>query len=750
MKSSWFLSPSYRALIGVLLAGLLPVLIYGAHRAWQTNSNQVRDWLPESFPETKALFWFGKHFGSDELLMISWPGCDLDDPRLKELGEKLTQPPPGERRPFFRRVFTGPEVLDSLVGPPLELPRAEAIERLQGWLIGPDGRTTCAVAMVSEAGMEDRHAAVDWAYAAAAECCDLKHAEIFVAGSTADSVAIDRTSERFLGLFNTSAFVIAFLLLWRFFGSLWLSLLVFIMAVVAEQFALATVFYTGSRMDSVMLTMASLVFVLSVSAAVHMVNYYGDAIREVGVSDAPSTAAAHAVLPCALAACTTALGLGSLAISKMVPIAKFGFYSAIAVIGSVVILFLLLPSALKQWPPRTWAAQFSHRSKAASARWNWLLSAVGHNRRWIVGATVVVLAAAGMGIPRINTAIGLHDLFRSDAKIIQDYKWLETNIGPLVPLETIVRFPEVDRDAMLDRMLFVEAIRGQLDAMSEVGASMSAATFAPTLPRRGWVGLANATRKIVLQRKFARHREAFIEAGYLREADEGELWRISLRVPATRDIELGAFLAELPKRVEPLLKQDLTGPLAGASAVYSGGVPLVHKAQAQLLEDLIDSFFLAFGLVGVTMIVLLRSVAAGMLTMIPNLFPSLVIFGSMGWLGFDVEIGSMLTASTALGIAVDDTLHFIIWFRRGLARGYSRAHAVGHAYRRCGTAMLQTSSVCGFGLLVFVLSPFIPSARFALLMFLMLGTAVVGDLIVLPAILLGPIGRVFEPKRQRS
>jgi hypothetical protein len=750
MKPPRFLSPTYRALVAALFLGLLPVLIYGALEAWKTNANRVRDWLPASFPETQALYWFASHFGSNEMLMISWPGCELGDDRLARLADGLTRPPPERQHPLFRQALTGPEVLKSLTEPPLELPRAEAIDRLGGWLIGPDGRTTCVLALVSEVGEEDRHAAVDWAYAVAWETCGLRKDEIFLAGSTADSVAIDRTSERYLNLFNTAAFVIAFLLLWRFFGSMWLALLVTATALVAEQFALAAVFFTGAKLDSVMLTMASLVFVLSVSAAVHLVNYYGDAVHETDLDAAPALASRHALLPCALAACTTSLGLGSLTISKMVPIAKFGFYSAIAVIGSVLILFLLLPVALKQWPPRRWAAQASHRSKAASHRWNRLLSIVGHNRRWVIAATAVVLCVVGAGIPRINTAIGLHDLFRHDAKIIKDYNWLEDHIGPLVPLETVIRFPGVEPEAMLDRMLFVEQIRGRLAAMDEVGATVSAATFAPPLPRRGWAGLGNATRKVVLQRKLARHRDAFADAGYLRIADDAELWRISVRVPASENVDLDAFLDKLPVAVDPLLARDLTGPLSRATAVHAGGVPLVHKAQAQLLEDLIDSFFLAFALVAITMVLLLRSVTAGLLTMIPNLFPSLMIFGSMGWLGFDVEIGSMLTASTALGIAVDDTLHFVIWFRRALARGYSRAHAVGHAYRRCGTAMLQTSSVCGFGLLIFVLSPFIPSARFACLMFLMLATALIGDLIVLPAILLGPIGRVFEPKKKAN
>lgn len=104
-----------------------------------------------------------------------------------------------------------------------------------------------------------------------------------------------------------------------------------------------------------------------------------------------------------------------------------------------------------------------------------------------------------------------------------------------------------------------------------------------------------------------------------------------------------------------------------------------------------------------------------------------------------------MTASAALGIAVDDTLHFITWFRRGLGRGMARDQAVRFAYGRCGRAMFQTSMICGLGLLLFALSGFIPVRRFALMMFALLTLALAGDLVVLPALLVGPLGRVFRP-----
>ena len=74
--------------------------------------------------------------------------------------------------------------------------------------------------------------------------------------------------------------------------------------------------------------------------------------------------------------------------------------------------------------------------------------------------------------------------------------------------------------------------------------------------------------------------------------------------------------------------------------------------------------------------VVVRSVRAGMLSMLPNVFPVVVIFGTMGWANVLVDIGSMMTASVAMGVAVDDTIHFLTWFRRGIDEGLDRKNAV--------------------------------------------------------------------------
>jgi predicted RND superfamily exporter protein len=205
-----------------------------------------------------------------------------------------------------------------------------------------------------------------------------------------------------------------------------------------------------------------------------------------------------------------------------------------------------------------------------------------------------------------------------------------------------------------------------------------------------------------------------------------------------------------PKKEEAFVQKAVVmiDDTDGVSITYTGMVPLFHQAQNELLTSLFESFLLAFLLIWVLMIIWFRSISAGLLTMLPNVFPAAIIFGFMGWTGRIVDIGSMMTASVAMGIAVDDTVHYLTWFRRGLSEGKSRIDALLHAYRRCAIAMAQTTMIAGFGIVVFALSPFQPVAQFGLLMFVLLIAALVGDLVFLPAMLAGPAGRLFQPKEK--
>jgi predicted RND superfamily exporter protein len=112
-----------------------------------------------------------------------------------------------------------------------------------------------------------------------------------------------------------------------------------------------------------------------------------------------------------------------------------------------------------------------------------------------------------------------------------------------------------------------------------------------------------------------------------------------------------------------------------------------------------------------------------------------------------------MTPCVALGVTVDDVIHFVLWFRRGIARGLTVSRAVLLAYEGCARAMYQSWGVIGLGLSAFALSTYVPTFRFGVLMIALLTAGLIGNLVFLPALLAGPLGHWIawaEKKRGRK
>lgn len=135
--------------------------------------------------------------------------------------------------------------------------------------------------------------------------------------------------------------------------------------------------------------------------------------------------------------------------------------------------------------------------------------------------------------------------------------------------------------------------------------------------------------------------------------------------------------------------------------------------------------------------------SAGLILLIPSVFPMVIVFGIMGWLGIVIDVGTIMTPTVALGVSVDDIVHFLIWYRRGLSDGKTRKQATMLAYEGCARAMYQSWAVLGLGLAVFALSSFVPTQRFGALMFTLLTAALIGNLLLLPAVLASPMSYFF-------
>ena len=134
--------------------------------------------------------------------------------------------------------------------------------------------------------------------------------------------------------------------------------------------------------------------------------------------------------------------------------------------------------------------------------------------------------------------------------------------------------------------------------------------------------------------------------------------------------------------------------------------------------------------------IVLRSFWLGLLAMLPNLFPIVVLFGLLGWLDWPIDLAIAMTASVALGIAVDDTTHFLIRFRVFGGTTANIVAPIQKAISQCGPAMMQTTAIGSAGLLVYAFSEMTVVSNFSISITCMLVLALIADILILPALLL--------------
>ncbi len=728
-----------------ITALLLPVIVFGAVKGMKIAPTDIRKLLPTNFEEAQIYDQFKSRFGVDEMIVASWDDCVIDNPAVLEFQDALTAAH-DERGPVFVNVTSGIKMRYQIES--ASIPTHIASKRLSGLMLGPDQQTTCILAFPHERISEDRKKLVAQFYQIAKDTIGLERDELHLGGPTVDGAAIDIESKRSLDMFLWLSLLTVTFIAWFRLRDIKLTGLVMGTACLCAATAMASLYYSGGQMNLTMVMLPTLIFVLGVSGAIHMVNYYRKAAAQGAGEASADVAIADGFFPVILSSVTTSIGLCSLATSQIKPIGQFGLYSAIGVLLSLPIVLLVLPAILHRMRGQI-SVHFSdagslekrERETGVSRGMSVLVNWVCRSHQVIVIPTIILLTLLGTGILSLKASVKLQNRFSPAARIIEDYQWLESRLGPLVPMEIVLHFGAENSLTPWQQMQMVQSVERAVKQTTAVSASLSAATFEPIVPK-GARALARLQRKATID-LWEKSLPQLEKAKLVSFEEDSTWWRVSLRIAAMNDIDYGQFIETVNRNVDNQLV-FLNQP--GVTVEVTGGVPLIYKAQRQILRDLTFSFVTAFVLITLVLMFVIRSFRAGLIAMLPNVFPPLMVFGTMGWLGASIEIGSVMTASVALGVAVDDTIHFLTWFRRGTRNGLSRPASIRFAFKHCAKAMIDTSLICGLGVCPFLFSIFMPTAKFSFMMLVLLMMALVGDLFFLPAILASPAGKLFAKK----
>lgn len=553
--------------------------------------------------------------------------------------------------------------------------------------------------------------------------------------------------------------LIGILLAFLMLRSVRLSCLVLLVSYYTTFVAVSFVPLTGGTMNMVLVVMPTLLTVLTLSGSIHVANYWKHAAH-VDMKTAVTQAVEMARAPCMMASLTTAVGLASLMTSPLSPVRDFGLYSSIGCLISLLMVLFGLPALLQLWPAKPPKA-----SEIDTKNWSLFGRLLSRHQLVVSMSCLLLFVVSCYGFKWFKTETKVIKYFPDSSRVIQDYSFLEENLSGITPVDTVICFDEQAQNNLnfAERVELVRKIQTKIAEHAEISGSLSLADFRPVmepLPEDAsrFQKLRHAKRVNETERRVRKSLESGSAKAFLFIADESieleqetangdrsvalkkgdELWRITSQVAIMTDLNYGDLTRDLNHVTQSVLRD-----YAGTTHLVTGTIPLFLRTQEAVLESLIRSFGLAFAVIAVVMMILLRSPLGGLITMLPNLMPIGVVFGLLCWMNVSIDIGTMITASVALGIAVDGTLHLLTWFKIGIQEGKTKSEAVAAALGHCGPAMWQTSAAVGISLLMLFPADLLLVSRFGVLMCALIAAALLADIIFLPALLAGPLGSLI-------
>ena len=467
----------------------------------------------------------------------------------------------------------------------------------------------------------------------------------------------------------------------------------------------------------------------------------------------------HTVLsmwkPCLYTALTTIVAFASLITSGISPIISFGWIMVIGVSTALLVVFVVFPAvmSLMQKDEEQLSNKTTMALTSALARWTDRLG----NKVLIISALLLLFSV--VGLMRLKVENSFIDYFSEDTEIYKGMTLFDEKLGGTLSLDVVVNLPaaeddgfddgfddglaEEDNDAYWftgDRMEEIKRIHNYLDAIPHTGKVLSFGSVIQLAEQLNGDAPVDSFVWALLYSRIPETLKESVLTPFV-SVDENQV-RFNVRV-----IESAADLNrnELITGIEQGL-QDEFG--YSAEQVDTTGILVLYN---NVLQSLYQSQILTLGLVlfviMLMFIVLFRSTYLAFLCIIPNILAALFVLGLMGWLGIPLDIMTITIAAIAVGMGVDNTIHYMHRFKREFHRLGNYKDTMYLCHNSIARAMYFTTMIVVAGFSILVLSNFIPTIVFGLLTSIAMMVALLGALTLLPQLMISfqPLGKETHP-----
>ena len=472
--------------------------------------------------------------------------------------------------------------------------------------------------------------------------------------------------------------------------------------------------------------------------------------------------------PCTFAVLTTVVGFASLVFSGILPVMNFGWMMSAGIGVSLFLTFLIFPVLLMQMPKALPNTSFESRFALTKI----FADITERHGTKIIFISVIALILSIAGAARLNVENSFIDYFKESTEIYQGMKLIDQQLGGTTPLDVVVSLEqgedEVEQVSQLEKteenledeeefdsfeeefeesageaqywfttekMERIEKIHDYLDGLEQTGKVLSLGTMLKIGKTLNSGKPMDDFMLALLYNELPEKFRKIIMDPYV--SVENNEARFYVRI---RDSEPNLRRNELLKQIRNDLKVKLDipedkGQLANLLVLYNNMLQSLFKSQILTLGIVIISFLFMF-------IFLFRSLTIALIAIFPNVLSIGVVLGFMGWIGIPLDMMTITIAAISVGIAVDNTIHYIHRFRFEFAVDRNYLAAMHRSHESIGYAMYYTSITIIIGFSILVLSKFIPSIYFGLLTGLAMLIALVAALTLLPQlmIVLKPLG----------
>ena len=460
------------------------------------------------------------------------------------------------------------------------------------------------------------------------------------------------------------------------------------------------------------------------------------------------------ILPILYTVLTTICAFLSLVFSGIKPIIDFGWMMTLGLIVSLFVTFLLLPSLINTLSSNNEIdIKDTEKSLVTSA----LGSFTKKNKIIIFGSTTLIVILSIIGILKLEVENSFINYFNKETEIYKGMKKIDDDLGGTTPLNIILKFPKKTEDSEVqedeldeweeeneanedkakywftrDKMDKIIKVHDYLDSLPEIGKVLSFGSIlrvAEELNDKKLQSLEIA----VLYSKIPEEIKAEIVSPYISvEKDEA---RISVRIKDSlenlrRDDLINKINSELKSKLG--LKKD-EYKLAGVLILFNNLLQSLFKSQILTLGIVILGIFLMF-------FVLFRNLMISVIGVVPNFIAAFFILGIIGLLGIPLDMMTITIAAITIGIAVDNSIHYIYRFKEEYKKINNYDKTLDRCHSTVGVAILNTSITIVFGFSILVLSNFIPTIYFGVFTGIAMLLAMISVLTLLPKLIL-----IFKP-----